>query len=605
MAGTPTPPLPSPPAPPPPPPPPPPPASTTVTGAVVKGPVNGAQVCAYTVAGNGRGAALGPCTTSDALGNYSFAVPAGTGPLWVEATGGTYTDEATGAAATLPVGSTLRSIVTANAGTVTTMLTPLTTLALNAAAATVGTGGTLNAAAFSAAAAQLLSTFNLPATLNITGTAPTYGSGINPYGTALTTISRMVANGTTLAAILAATSPQALAAAYAAAATPPAPTPPAPIPPPAGGGSPTASGTLTVSGATAANAATSLTPRADGFEVKIDQNANVSYRFEAAPSGSPSQVEVTVVVAYSGAITVSYFDVPSRTSGTCSANCGVTITPASGATRPVTVAFNNTPLGGNLRLNGSLVGDAPGAAWTAADLPGATTSSLTLAGSAVRVVTSGDTVTDAGGGSSVRSIILKLADGSTLVLSQSRSASGNTPFTVMRVLPPSTTASCNAACNITVADTTGGTRITFANTPLGSGGPVLNGTVDMTRTSGSLTTNDTGGFTPVASNIESVNDSRTLTFSALGTAAQAGLSLVTVEVKGGRVVRAQATVGIATQVLSCFDNGGRIGIPACTGVTVASDGRTVTFANAVLRGGAVGTASRDVTFNGTVATKGP
>jgi hypothetical protein len=160
--------------------------TTTVTGSVVKGPVAGAQVCAYTVVANGRGSALGSCTTSDAQGRYSFAVPAGTGPLWVEATGGTYTDEATGAVATLPAGSTLRSIVTANAGTVTTMLTPLTTLALNSAIANLGTAGQLNAATFSAAAAQLLSSFNLPATLNLTDTTPTFGTGINSYGTALT-----------------------------------------------------------------------------------------------------------------------------------------------------------------------------------------------------------------------------------------------------------------------------------------------------------------------------------------------------------------------------------------------------------------------------------
>ena len=212
---------------------PPPAVSTTVTGAVVKGPVSGAQVCVYAVAANGRGSALGSCTTSDAAGNYSFAVPAGAGPLWVEATGGTYTDEATGAAATLPAGSPLRSLITANAGTVTTMLTPLTTLALNAAGASVGTGGTLDAAAFNAAAAQLLRSFNLPVTLNITGTVPAFGSGINSYGTALTAISQMVANGTTLAALLANVNPQSLAAAYATAAAPPAPPVAPPAPPPA------------------------------------------------------------------------------------------------------------------------------------------------------------------------------------------------------------------------------------------------------------------------------------------------------------------------------------------------------------------------------------
>ncbi len=89
-----------------------------------------------------------------------------------------------------------------------------------------------------------------------------------------------------------------------------------------------------------------------------------------------------------------------------------------------------------------------------------------------------------------------------------------------------------------------------------------------------------------------------------GTAAQAGLSLVTVEVLASRVMRAQATVGIATQVLSCFDNGTGINVPPCTGVTVAADGRTVSFNNAVLYGGALGAAQRNVTLNGTLAAKG-
>jgi hypothetical protein len=147
--------------------------------------------------------------------------------------------------------------------------------------------------------------------------------------------------------------------------------------------------------------------------------------------------------------------------------------------------------------------------------------------------------------------------------------------------------------------------VTFVNTALNNGGPVLNGAVDLARTSGSLTTSDAGGFTPVASTVESINDARTLTFNVLGTAAQAGLSLVTVEVKGGRVVRAQATVGLGQQLYTCLDNGASINVPACDGVTAAADGRTVAFSNAVLRGGAVGAASRNVTFNGTVVAKGP
>ncbi len=195
-------------------------ASTTITGAVVKGPVAAAQVCGYTVAANARGTALGSCTTSNTSGNYTLTLPAGSGPLWIEAIGGTYTDETTGAPTSLAAGSALRSIVTANGANVSAMLTPLTSLALNAAVAAVGSSGTLDAAAFSAAATQLLSTFNLDRALNISTTVPTFGSGINSYGTALTAISRMVANGQSLATILAA-QPSALAAAYATAATPP------------------------------------------------------------------------------------------------------------------------------------------------------------------------------------------------------------------------------------------------------------------------------------------------------------------------------------------------------------------------------------------------
>ncbi len=585
-------------------PPPPPAASTTVTGAVVKGPVAGAQVCAYTVVANGRGAALGSCTTSDASGHYSFAVPAGTGPLWVEATGGSYTDEVTGAATTLPAGSPLRSLITANAGTVTTMLTPLTTLALNAATVAVGAGGALDAAAFSAAATQLLGSFNLPATLDITGQVPAFGSAVNAYGGALTVISQMVTNGTTLATLLATADPQTLAAAYATAAAPPvlppvSPPVTPPVTPPAGEGPPSASGSLAVVGATAVGAATTLTPQADGFEVAV-KDTLTSYRFYRATASPLTRVEVTVGVAVGGAITVSYYDLAARTTfNTCNSNCGVTLSAPAGATHPVTLSFAQTPLSGGLTLNGSLTGDAPGALWSPAELPRSTFSALTVGGVGLDVATSSDDSL-AVGTTTQRSITLRLSDGSVLSLVQQ--SGGEVQAT--RVVPPASASFCFSACGITLTSTDSGSRVTFNTTTL-SGGVVVNGTVDIGKTSGTLTSSDLGSFTPGVGTIESLNGKRTLTFNVLGTAAQAGLSLVTVEVQGGRVIYGAATVGIATQVLNCFDNGAAIGVPACTGITVAADGRSVTFDNAVLYGGAVGAAKRNVTFNGTVVAKGP
>ena len=564
--------------------------STTLSGAVVKGPVAGSQVCAYRVVVNGRGAALGSCTTSDQSGNYSLAVPVGTGPLWVEATGGSYTDEATGASATLPAGSPLRSIVTANAGTVNTMLTPLTTLALNAAAATVGSGGTLDAAAFSAAAAQLLSAFKLPADLNITGTLPVFGSGVNSYGTALTVISRMVAEGNTLAAILATSNPQALAAAYATAATPPA------VPPVASGSS-TASGSLTVTGTTAVGAAASLVPQADGFEVAVD-DSRTRYRFYRATSSPLARVEVKVDVSLQGT-SVSYYDLAARTViNSCTANCGVTISVASGVTHPVTLGFANTALSGGLTINGSLVGDAPGALWSPAELPRTTRSALTVAGVSVAVDVSSDDSLGSGS-TAMRSVMLRLADGSVLGVTQQAGSEAQ----ASRIVLPASTALCFSACGITLADTATGSRVTFSNTAL-SGGVVVNGSVDIGKTTGSLKSSELGNFTPAVAEIESFNSKRTLTFNVLGTAAQAGVSLVTVDVQDGRVIAGAATVGIASQVFNCFDNGSSIGVPACTGLTVAADGRSVGFSNVVMHGGALGAVKRNVTFNGTLVAKG-
>lgn len=207
---------------------------TVVSGAVVKGPVAGAQVCAYAVAGSVRGAALGLCVTTDANGNYTLSVPAATGSLWLEALGGTYIDEATALASTLPAGSPLVSLTTANGAAVTAMLTPLTTLALNTARAAVGANGTLDVTAYAAATAQWLSAFNLPSTLNINTLLPVFGSNANDYGTALLNVSRVIANGLSLAQLLATTQPSALQAAYALAAKPPVviTTPPVtPVPP--------------------------------------------------------------------------------------------------------------------------------------------------------------------------------------------------------------------------------------------------------------------------------------------------------------------------------------------------------------------------------------
>lgn len=73
--------------------------STAVSGAVSKGPINGATVDIYTMAANGtKGAFVIGGITTDAYGAWNANIPAGkTGPFLVIATGGSYVDEYTGA----------------------------------------------------------------------------------------------------------------------------------------------------------------------------------------------------------------------------------------------------------------------------------------------------------------------------------------------------------------------------------------------------------------------------------------------------------------------------------------------------------------------------
>lgn len=71
-------------------------SSGTVSGTVIKGPVEGATVVAYGISGDGaRGAQIGSGMT-DSQGNFSFSVQEHSGPVLFEMSGGRYLDEATG-----------------------------------------------------------------------------------------------------------------------------------------------------------------------------------------------------------------------------------------------------------------------------------------------------------------------------------------------------------------------------------------------------------------------------------------------------------------------------------------------------------------------------
>lgn len=554
---------------------------TSITGNVVKGPVNGSQVCAYAVTANAKGVQSGTCVQTDSSGFYTLNVPALLGDLFIEASGGSYTDEVSGLQATLPSGSVMTALVAANGANSVAMVTPLTTLAINSALA----GGTLSTAAYQAAMTQLVSSLSLPAGIDLATTAPVFGAGINGYGTALTAISTMLGNGTTLASLLAGVASPSVIAAYTTAAA--GVTIPPVVVPPSTAGAVSASGTLTLTGA-----GNNFTPAATGFTVEVD-STSVKYKFTRGvtyANGSTSTARVEIDYSNASNPTVYYYDalVSYSTYYACTSGCGVSISTPAGATHPVTVTLTNTPLTGGRTLSGSLVGEAAGAAWASADLPRSTSAQLTLAGVAAPIKSASYVVT-----ASVPSATIALADGSSLSVSNG---------TILRiaaagvVTPAFLYQQCSSSCGLTVTESASGLTVVFANSTLAVG-QQLSGTIFIGKTQGTVTVGTLGNFTPVSDSINSSNDTRTIVFSVLGTSAQAGISLLSVKVRGSNVIEVTAVSSIATGLNSCYETAYTTGgIPACVGATVAADGRTVTFSNTALSG--------SISMNGTLTARG-
>ena len=162
-----------------------------IEGQVVKGPVAGASVCAYELSVSGKGPLLG-CTVASQDGSYVLSIPF-QGEVILEATGGSYVDEATGVATVLQ--TALSSVVvTREVGTVTAAITPLTHFAYVQAMQ-----GPLSVASFGVASETVRAAFAMPA-VDLVGQLPVVGSDGqgNEHGRALWTVSRAVSRGATL-----------------------------------------------------------------------------------------------------------------------------------------------------------------------------------------------------------------------------------------------------------------------------------------------------------------------------------------------------------------------------------------------------------------------
>lgn len=186
------------------------PSLTLVSGSVVKGPVSSSTVCAYKTVPTGKGEQL-KCATTTGNGSYSLELSY-LGDVVIEASGGTYTDEATGVVKALT--DSMQLVIASQGGAVTGMVTPLTTVAYSLS--TQLSGG-VTSANFNAAATTVATQFQLGTGTHIATTLPTLGADANPYGKALQGVSQYVANGGSFSGFLAWTDPVAIEAGYTSA----------------------------------------------------------------------------------------------------------------------------------------------------------------------------------------------------------------------------------------------------------------------------------------------------------------------------------------------------------------------------------------------------
>jgi hypothetical protein len=104
---------------------------TTMSGNVVKGPVSGATVNAFAVTGGTMGSQVSS-TTTDATGAFTMSMGNYAGPVMLQMSGGTYTDEATGAPMAMGPGDIMTAVLPTIAAGATVngvAVTPLTAMA--------------------------------------------------------------------------------------------------------------------------------------------------------------------------------------------------------------------------------------------------------------------------------------------------------------------------------------------------------------------------------------------------------------------------------------------------------------------------------------------
>ncbi|MDP3857686.1 MAG: hypothetical protein Q8Q73_08000 [Stagnimonas sp.] len=171
-------------------------AQGTVSGSAVKGPVSGATVQAFALTGGVMGAQISSAVT-DANGAFTMPMGSYAGPLMLQVSGGTYTDEATGAPMTMASGDVMTAAlpsVASGASVSGIQVTPVTSMAQTRALQMPGGMTDANIAAANAAMGNYFSVSDILRVAPMNPLVPGSGATASPdarnYGMTLAAISQ-------------------------------------------------------------------------------------------------------------------------------------------------------------------------------------------------------------------------------------------------------------------------------------------------------------------------------------------------------------------------------------------------------------------------------
>lgn len=591
-------------------------ASRSLSGAVIKGPVSSSSVCLFSMNGGTPGNQIGNCTTTDSSGNYSLSNISGDGPFLLTATGGTYIDEISGNPVVLSNSQqSFKTIAFPALSTTNIQLTPFTSIIANEVMRVVASTQVITQQDVMNGQVRVRTAFSLPDNLDLLAGSPVFGTNENGYGLALKTISQMIANGRSLASIVAVNDASTLSNDYRSAS---AMVQNNGSQTGGGGGSgndtsqqttPTASGSMTVSSTTTSRP--NFIPSGAGFTIKAtDSSPSIEFSFNNGSLQSPRAVTFLETVGKETVVSL----LEGQTVFECTSECASRKLVPQGARSPISFSLSDTPLRPRnntiterVTLSGTLTGNVTNAWFTPADIPLTTTGSLQVVRNGItQSLTIPVAVVAQSDNTAARTVTIYLSNGESI------NASVPATGTPTAAYNSGTLAFCFSDCNITFTRNTETDSIAFNNSNLG--GIRVTGTVTVRRATGSLTTNHVTAalqqYTVVSSETIAENDLRTIRFSRPASNSDQLSSLV-VEHRN-RVVTSvgiSGTRGGLSVIYQCNANsqGFQNQPPLCSGITIGDDQRTISFQNTSFRDALASSNSNPtptMVVNGTISARG-